>query len=373
MAVAGGVVAAAGALWAGGLADGALPGIVAFAAVTGLVWGGLAKTVGGAAADASVGEVAAAPSSLADTGVESPPEPVVCNCQELLPRLLPEWEGNMELVRTETEQAVGDLAGRFDRLRHELVAVLGDGAGEESVVQGIRNAHDELPKVLASLHRAADTRVASLARLSELDTRMQELRALSESVGKIASQTNLLALNAAIEAARSGEAGRGFTVVAAEVRELSRMSAKTGAEIRGKVEGIASAVSSAIAGARAVADDERALVEEIERSVEGTLEGLGAQVAVLEDRDAGLREVGARTARILEAVLVDLQFQDRTSQILTCVRDDVRRLADVAGQSGRQDPEAWIGRLRSSYTTPEQAGLASGAHSGDAGSSITFF
>jgi len=293
--------------------------------------------------------------------------------REFLASVLPEWDGNMELARSETEQAVGDLAMRFGRLRQDLLVGLGDGTGEGNVLEGIRTAREELPGALAWLQRTGETRSASLSRLAELETRMAELRTLSESVGKIASQTNLLALNAAIEAARTGEAGKGFSVVAAEVRELSRMSAKTGVEIRAKVDGITSAVASAVSDARESSDEELRLVGEIERRIEGTLSGLGRQAEVIQSRNEVLRETGRRTARILEEVLVDLQFQDRTGQILTCVRDDLRRLAEVASDSEPPDLDAWLARLRSSYTTPEQTTIRSGAAGTDAGSSVTFF
>lgn len=294
------------------------------------------------------------------------------NLREILRRVLPEWEANLELARSETEDAVRDLASRFERLHEDLSYGLNDGDKEGSVLEGIQSARSDLPRALTMLHKTGETRAQSLARFAELEDRIGELRTMSDVVGKIASQTNLLALNAAIEAARSGEAGKGFSVVASEIRELSKSSAKTGAEIRKAVDAIIASVSTALSGARSSSVEERKLVDDIERRLETTLSTLGVQAAAIEKRNSGLREAGARTANTIGGVLVDLQFQDRTSQILGCVRDDVRRLADTSDLEDALDPDGWLVRLRSTYTTPEQASIGDATVS-TAASSVTFF
>ena len=105
----------------------------------------------------------------------------------------------------------------------------------------------------------------------------KEVGAITGMIGQIASQTNLLALNAAIEAARAGEAGKGFAVVADEVRKLAEQSAKAAKEI--------SALIAKIQG------QTNGCVSEMKQSVEQVKEGLGLAQAS-----------GASFEKIVEAV-----------------------------------------------------------------------
>ncbi|MGJ4749094.1 methyl-accepting chemotaxis protein, partial [Leptospira sp. SA-E8] len=86
-----------------------------------------------------------------------------------------------------------------------------------------------------------------LARIKELEQFTEELDAMASDVARIAQQTNLLALNAAIEAARAGENGRSFSVVAQEVRTLSKLSGDTGKNMAVKVGVISETIRSVCA------------------------------------------------------------------------------------------------------------------------------
>ena len=316
-------------------------------------------------------------SSHSDLATINKLEQDLAHLRHLLDQVAPVWVRNMELVRQQTEEAGNGLTQRFAAINHKLAETLAGADGHSaagSVLNVIRNAQTELPQVVHALDETRGEREQFLQQIAGLSRYINELVGMASDVAKVASQTNLLALNAAIEAARAGESGRGFAVVADEVRKLSTLSGETGKRITEKVDHISNAVQQAIDQATAIAAREQQLIIDAGDSVQRVLGEFSNSVGSLEQRVTALQATGAEVEQVINGVLVDLQFQDRVSQILSHVSQDVERLRQALARGETPDIQSWLLSLERTYTTGEQRALHQGQHNAPADSStVTFF
>jgi len=318
---------------------------------------------------------------------------VVGGLEEVCTEVVPIWSRQVETTRSQTETAIMDLANRFVGINAKLEASVrasqsaaGDLAGnaEGGALAVMSQSESSLTSVIDSLREAQHSRNDMLEQVRSLNDYTGELRAMAVKVAEIAAQTNLLALNAAIEAARAGEAGRGFAVVADEVRKLSSLSSETGKKMSGTVDIISNAITSVFKIAESSSEHDFKSVASSELIIQQVLQSFHNVTSHLSDSAELLQQESAGIRNELSDVLVSLQFQDRVSQILVHVRNNMEKLHQHLQQYKRDKAasvpvkniniKAWLADMEALYATQEQVHTHRGSQSSAAvKQEITFF
>jgi methyl-accepting chemotaxis protein len=224
---------------------------------------------------------------------------------------------------SEIANAVGEVAAGTERqvravgstkaLTADMAAATQDGARRAEETAGAANRARDIAAEGADAVRLATEAMAAVRLASSeatgairaLGDKSGEIGGIVDTITKISEQTNLLALNAAIEAARAGEQGRGFAVVADEVRKLAEESQQAAASIAGLIGEIQAETGRAVevveAGARRT-DDGAQTVEQARES----FVAIGSSIEEMAERVGQIDEAMARIGGAAERVQADM-------------------------------------------------------------------
>ncbi len=225
--------------------------------------------------------------------------------------------GAAETARSVDAQAaaVGEMtrsirsASRASADVHSLGAAAAEAAGNGAAT--VRQTVDGMTRIKDAVEGAA-------AAVAQLGAKSDQIGAIVETIDDIAEQTNLLALNAAIEAARAGEQGKGFAVVADEVRKLAERSSRATKEIADLIGDVQRETEAAVKAMTAGAGEVAAGAELAERAG-----------AALDDISGAVQSSNAAVSRIVQA----METMQSTSAGLVAASDAIAAIAEQTNAS----------------------------------------
>ena len=183
-----------------------------------------------------------------------------------------------------------------------------------------------LKRMESTMGKMATASTAIAQKLSDINAKVANITSVVTTINKVADQTNLLSLNAAIEAAKAGEFGQGFAVVAREIRRLADQTAVATLDIEQMVKEMQSSVSSGVMGMEKFAQEVQGAVREV-NEISGQIARIIEQVQALGPRFESVNEgmesqsVGAR--QITEAMI---QLSDATRNTADSQREAMQAI-----------------------------------------------
>jgi methyl-accepting chemotaxis protein WspA len=228
-----------------------------------------------------------------------------------------------EMASTTTE--ISATAKEMSATSTELLKAADNVNAVTQQVTGLAaNGKEGLVRMGSIMRQIMEASTSITARLGEMNEKAGNISGVVTTITKVADQTNLLSLNAAIEAEKAGEYGRGFSVVASEIRRLADQTAASTLDIEQLVKDMLGSVSAGVMGMDKFSEEVRRSAKEVSdvsRQIDKMIEQVQSLAPSIESVYEGMRAQTQGASQISDALV---QLGDAARQTADAVRDSNR-------------------------------------------------
>ncbi|MBD7977637.1 methyl-accepting chemotaxis protein [Pseudomonadaceae bacterium Sa2CUA2] len=245
--------------------------------------------------------------------------------------------GIVSAAAQEQSDATSAIAAATEELTVSIGA-MSDHAGEalnlsQNTESQVRQGLEGISLTTSTINKVAHSMAESTVTMEELSKKVININGIARTIHEIADQTNLLALNAAIEAARAGEQGRGFAVVADEVRNLAARTASSTVEISEMLSDIQNSSQMALntlSQTQALVQDSAASTQQVQSAVSGLDESAAELRSAINSIQLGLHEQSMAGTDIAQRVEMIAQGIANTNQAAASSSSYARELLGLS-------------------------------------------
>ncbi len=283
--------------------------------------------------------------------------------------VLPVWNRQIDSATKQSEVAVKELAKQFGGISRRLnEAIQASVSYSNDGVSNIGNrdanatgmiSQQELAEMLDTLREAIDVKSVLLDKIGQLKEQTNIMKDIVSSVKAVSRRTEVLAINASIESRRAGIHGKSFGIVAQEVRKLSEQSETMVDDVGLHIHMLEQKMDEVIAQTSMNATGPQDLAQQSNKTM-SLYERFRVLALSLSKSSEILLVESSNIKSEINEILVALQYQDKTSQILLHVTDDIHALHEFLIKNLNEPPverlnvESWMEKLYSTYTMIEE-------------------